>query len=370
MQPATAATSESEAGRAFRPELLTLARQSRGLTQIDLARLTNISQPTISRLEEHSSPSDEQLTRLSEALNYPPAFFRQPDPIYGFGIGELFHRRRKTIPAKVLDEVHAEINIRRMTLTRLLKAVEIPPVSLPIVDDLADLGTPEDAARALRSRWLLPTGPVRSVTEVLERAGILVVPCRFSTDQVDAIGQWAVKLPPLIFVNAGVTQDRMRLTMAHEVGHFVCHAGWGLALAPEIEDEANRFAAEFLMPAKEVAPQLRDLSLAKLAQLKRHWRVSMGALLVRAKELDTISERRYKTLWMEMGRLGYRKREPREFDVEGERPGATFAEIIRIHQEDLRYSINDLARITNQNPEQLTEQYLGIIGRPRLVKMG
>lgn len=354
----------------FRSDLLTLARQARGLTQTDLARRSGISQPTISRFEESAVPSDGQLERLSTALDYPSSFFFQNDQIYGFGVGELFHRRRKTIPIKTLNAVHAEINIRRMVVSRLLKAVDIPEVMLPIVDRDDPPAPPEEAARALRARWLLPAGPVGSITDTLERAGILVIPIRFDTQLVDAIGLWPANTPPMVFANQEVTHDRLRLTLMHEVAHFVLHAGWGLSLAPEIEDEANRFAAEFLAPAREIAPQLSNLSLAKLAQLKRHWKISMGALLVRAKELGRISDRRYQALWAEMGRLGYRLREPREFDVTGERPTATFAELIRIHREDLQYSDEEIANICQMNPDSFKQEYMSISAGPRLIKSG
>lgn len=351
----------------YRPDLLTLARQSRGMTQKDLAVRTGLSQPTISRLEEQASPSDDQLDRLSKALGYPIPFFYQTDPIYGFGVGELFHRRRKTIPATTLQAVHAEMNIRTMVIRRLVKAVDIPPVDLPIVDQDSLPTSAQDAARALRARWRVPSGPVRSVSDLLERSGILVIPGNFDTHQVDAIGLWPLQLPPVIFVNTAVTQDRLRLTLMHEVGHFVLHAGWGLDLGPEIEDEANLFSAEFLMPANEIAPHLRNLSLAKLAQLKRHWRVSMAALLVRAKETNAITLRQYQSLWTEMGKLGYRKREPPEFEVTGETPGASFHEIVRIHTELLKYPGDELARMTNLTTEEFEEKYLGVMQGPRLV---
>ncbi|MDP9366974.1 MAG: XRE family transcriptional regulator [Chloroflexota bacterium] len=369
-QPARAVTPDVTRRGPYRPDLLTLARQARGLTQADLARASGISQATISRLEDNGMPSDEQVGRLAAVLDFPIEFFFQPDPVYGFGVGELFHRRRKTIPTRVLNAVHAEINIRRIAVSRLLRALDLPAPDLPVVDRDEGPMSPEDAARALRARWLLPAGPVRSVTEILARAGILVIPGRFESHQVDAIGLWPVQSPPLVFVNEDVSQDRLRLTLMHEVGHFVLHTGWGLVLGQEVEEEANRFAAEFLAPAKEISPQLRDLTLAKLGQLKRHWRISMGALLVRAKELGCITERRYQSLWTEMGKLGYRKREPREFDVTGERPGEALAEILRLHREELHYSTDDLARITVQTPRQFREMFLGAATGPRLVSSG
>lgn len=351
----------------FRPDLMTLARQSRGLTQKDLAALTGLSQSTISRLEEQALPSGDQLEGIAAALDYPVSFFHQTDPIYGFGVGELFHRRRKTIPATKLQAVHAEMNIRTMVLRRLAKSVEIPPVDLPIVDRDTPPASPADAARALRARWHVPPGPVRSVSELLQRSGIFVVPGNFDTPQVDAIGIWPLQMPPLIFVNNEVTQDRLRMTLMHEVGHFVLHAGWGLDLGPEIEDEANQFSAEFLLPAKEIVPHLRNLSLEKLVQLKRHWRVSMAALLVRAKDLECITPRRYQALWTEMGKLGFRRREPVEFDVTGETPDTTFNELLRIHTEDLQYSAMELAQMANLTTDEFKEKYLGVPQEIRLL---
>jgi Zn-dependent peptidase ImmA (M78 family) len=49
-----------------------------------------------------------------------------------------------------------------------------------------------------------------------------------------------------------------------------------------MENEADRFAAEFLMPAKEIGPQLARMSLRRAAQLKPNWKVSMASLIYRA----------------------------------------------------------------------------------------
>ena len=42
------------------------------------------------------------------------------------------------------------------------------------------------------------------------------------------------------------------------------------------ENEANRFASEFLMPAIEISKSLRGLKLSYLVELKRYWLTSMG----------------------------------------------------------------------------------------------
>ncbi len=350
---------ESDHHRRFRPELLTLARQSRGLTQSEFARGAEVSQALVSRIEDGTrTPSDEVIARFAEALDYPPEFFYLTDPIYGSGVGELYHRKRQSISVKGLAKLHAEINIRRFHVARLLRAVDWMEVDLPVVErDLPQL-PPEEAARRLRARWHLPTGPVQSVSHVVENAGTIVVPFDFATPLVDAVGQWVPRLPPLIFVNVAIPQDRLRFTVMHEVGHLVLHHGSTLSeIGPNIEDEANRFSSEFLMPAKDIKSQLFELSLPQLAQLKRQWRVAMSALLKRASDLGTITKRRAEVLWTEMGKAGYRTREPRELDVYGEAPGALLSEMLRLYREDLKYSTEELAALFALRPEGVRSMY-------------
>lgn len=350
---------EAEHPRRFRPELLTLARHSCGLTQSDFARGAEVSQALVSRIEDGTrTPSEEVVARFADALGYPTEFFYLNDPIYGAGIGELYHRKRQSISAKALAKLHAQINIRRFHVARLLRAVDWIEVDLPVVEqDLPQLA-PEEAARRLRARWHLPMGPVQSVSRVVESAGIIIIPFDFETPLVDAVGQWVPSLPPLIFVNVAIPQDRLRWTVMHEVGHLVLHHGLTLSeIGPDIEDQANRFSSEFLMPGKEIRPQLLDLSLPKLAQLKRQWRVAMSALLKRASDLNTITKRRAEVLWTEIGKAGYRTREPRELDVHGETPGALLGEMLRLYREDLKYSTEELAALFAVRPESVRSMY-------------
>ena len=59
---------------------------------------------------------------------------------------------------------------------------------------------------------------------------------------------------------------------------------------PKMEDEADEFASEFLMPAADIASSLSRMDLRRAAQLKPYWKVSMGALIKRAHSLGKIEE--------------------------------------------------------------------------------
>jgi Zn-dependent peptidase ImmA (M78 family) len=46
-----------------------------------------------------------------------------------------------------------------------------------------------------------------------------------------------------------------------------------------METEANQFAADFLMPGRDVPPHLDRVTIERLASLKPYWRVSMVRLV-------------------------------------------------------------------------------------------
>ena len=129
--------------------------------------------------------------------------------------------------------------------------------------DLAEFENPAAVARLVRGTWLMPPGPVRNVTESIEEAGGMVVFSDFGTRQIDAISEWVPGSRPLFLINsnASIPWDRMRLTLAHELGHVLMHT----FPSPTMEEEANAFAAELLMPRKEIKPYLYNFS---------HWRNS------------------------------------------------------------------------------------------------
>ena len=199
-------------------------------------------------------------------------------------------------------------------------------------------GGPEAIARSVRSAWGIPPGPVPNLVREIEDAGGIIIRCDFGTTKVDAVSQWLPDLPPLFFVNISIPTDRLRFTLAHEIGHIVMHQ----VPTQDMEKEADRFAAEFLMPKKDIRPQLFDLTLPKMASLKPHWRVAMSALLRRAGDLGTIAPRWKSYLWMQMGQYGYRKVEP--VTIPAEEP-VLLDEIINTHRNDLGYSVRDLNRL-------------------------
>ena len=165
---------------------------------------------------------------------------------------------------------------------------------------------PADAARLMRMQWRLPVGPVRQLVTWMESAGCLIVDAHFGTSRVDGLSQW-VDDSPIILLNADAPTDRRRLTLAHELGHACLHS---VDVTEDVESDATDFAAEFLMPAETIRPQLRNLTLGKLHDLKRHWGVSMQALIERAHRLGILGTSERANLYKRFSARGWRTREP------------------------------------------------------------
>jgi Zn-dependent peptidase ImmA (M78 family) len=322
----------------FNPEMLILARGAAGLSQADLAREMGWSQGKASKVENGLIElTNEECERLA-FLNYPANFFKSPGLPEGFGSCCTFHRKRMTTPIRAIDQLHDQINIRRIQIARLLKSAKLAPPSFPRMD-VDEFESPSIIARHVRATWKMPRGRIKSLVQAIEAAGGIVVQCDFPTPKIDAVSQLSQSMPPIFFLNRAAPVDRWRRSLAHELGHIVMHAA-GPSL--NAEDEAEEFASEFLMPdSEELRRDLQDISIRSAAALKLKWRVSMQSLIMRAYHLGMIKQSRYRSLFVRLSQLGYRKLEPHP--LEGECP-IQVRQLIDLHLHELGYSDDDLAK--------------------------
>jgi Zn-dependent peptidase ImmA (M78 family)/transcriptional regulator with XRE-family HTH domain len=352
-------------GVTFNPSMVTLAREALGLTQGELADRVGVSQGTLSKLEAGAlEPAPETLALLAGELRVPESFFFQRELLTGPSVSEFFHRRRQDVPAKLLRQAHATINIILLHLGRLLRSAEVPDCRIPKQDADAYHSVAE-VARAVRAMWGLPAGPIHNLIHSIEAAGGIVIRCALGSPRVDAISRWVPGLPPVFFLNSGQPADRERLSLAHELGHMILHH----APTDDMEMEANAFAGEFLMPASDIRSDFGEVTLYRLGVLKPYWRSSMAALLHRAADLKMVSERTARFLWMQMGKAGYRRREPPELDIATEEP-RLLQELLRFHLEDLGYELEQLADLLCALPSVLSAQYsVGASGRGQRLRL-
>lgn len=343
------------------PRMVTLARQARGLTQSQLATKIATIQATVSKMEAGViSISETDRESIGAALDFPPAFFTSENRVEGPGIPEFLHRKKAKASVTALHQIHAIATVRQMHVNLLLMSWEqhrqFP--SFPIEDHDAD---PRRIAQTVRAALKIPPGPIFSMTELVEEAGAIVIDCKFTTRDIDAFSRCTDDDPPLIYINDAIPPDRWRWTLAHELGHLVMHPHSDPY--PEMEKDANIFASELLLPAQEIGPQLTKVTLGHLAGLKRYWKVSMQAILMRAHDLKRVTANQKRYLFMQLSKAGYRMREPATLDPPAE-PPQLLSRIVDYHRHDLGYSISDLCSALRISEGDLRAWYLP--DQPRL----
>lgn len=346
------------------PDLLRVARQLRGLQQGDAAQRLGISQAMLSRVENRLSPfAGDLIDRAATVFGMPRTFFVQTDTVLGAPVSvHPMWRKKAAVSAREMDQIVAELNVRLMHMRRLLRAVEIeatyPIPSLP-VDEFESV---ERIAALARAQWQMPAGPIHNLTRALEAAGIVVVHSDMAGSAVDGVTFSAPGLPPLIVLNGNQSADRMRFTLAHELGHLVMHR---TQPTQQMEEQANEFASFFLMPTQDIRPYYsRRIDLRLLAELKPVWRVSMASLLMRARSLGLLAYNQERYLWQQFSMAKIRLGEPPELDFERERATA-LPDLIQAHIQQLGYSISDLAGMLHLQPDELSTLYgLSIAPQP------
>ncbi|UES55811.1 ImmA/IrrE family metallo-endopeptidase [Roseibium aggregatum] len=348
--------------KVFNPDMLKLARDARELTQAELARQSGITQAFISKLEHglNTQPGDEAMERIAVTLRFPVAFFYQREKAVGF---PHFHfRKRSRLGAKPLARIGAVINIRRQHIAKLLRSYEFEAAKPIPQIDLDETGlTPEKVAERLRAYWMVPRGPIKSVVELIEDAGGIVVLARFGTNLMDGLSFRTEGMPPLFFMNKDVPGDRFRFSLAHELGHMVMHS------IPDddakMEDEAHRFAAAFLMPSAEIKPYLAGAKLSNMGRVKAYWKVSIKSLIKRTHDLKLITPSQYKYMNIQYNKV-FREGEPVAIDME---QPTRLRQIIDFHKNELGYSTEDLAQLLAFRPQDVERVYCETNSGLRLV---
>ncbi len=350
----------------FNRSLLLLARQLRDLSQKDVAEACGLNQGHYSRIENGllpDGPSQENVQKLAAHLGFDPGFFYLPDEIAGLPLSvHPMTRKKASLGEHTLRAIQSELNVRMIHIRRLLEAVDLKAeLDLPWIDVDEGRG-PAEVARTVRRLWGLPDGPIRNLTDICERAGILVIWADLDPG-IDGVTMRVRDLPVCVFLNRHAPAGRMRFSLAHELGHVIMHK----YPTDTIEDEANIFAGEFLVPEREFKHQLigRRITLEVLIRQKAYWRASINFLLVHASRIGYINTNQSEYLWKQLSVRGWRTSEPAETEFERERP-AVFPRMIQLHAESLGYSPLDLSKFLGISVADIHRMYGDAFGRQKL----
>jgi Zn-dependent peptidase ImmA (M78 family)/transcriptional regulator with XRE-family HTH domain len=313
------------------PERITEAREALSLSMADLGRAVGVTRQAISYYETGAKqPEADVLAQLGKTLNQPIAYFTSARPKGHGRPGTVFFRSfaSKTKATNKKCEIYRDW-LDQITFY-LSGMVTLPRVSIPAAVPADPAGTYsmeeiEQFATQCRRMWGLGDGPIANLLLLLESKGIITVRTDFADNALDAFSCW-IGARPFIFLSSDRSAVRSRYDAAHELGHLVLHSGITIEqmedaqIHDRAEKEANRFAAALLLPRQVFRYEVHSKRLNSFLSLKKRWRVSVGALIARCKDIRIIDEYEFVKLRKLMSHYGYIKQEPFDDQMEPEEP--------------------------------------------------
>jgi Zn-dependent peptidase ImmA (M78 family)/DNA-binding XRE family transcriptional regulator len=312
----------------FVRERLVEARDARGVTQADLAKSLQRSRFTISNWERgEQAPDPALLEQLANVLGMPTGYFRQPMPQHGDGA--IFFRSLANATARTRTRERARVRWLQHLSLRLQRTLDFPLVNFPTLIDRGDykkLGHDdlEQIAEGIRQHWRLGDGAIKNMVLVVENAGAVVGVDKTGSTKIDGQGNWSNvdHRPYILLARDKYTAFRRQMDLAHELSHLTLHYGVSEAELEQnfdlIEEQAKYLACAILLPHRSFASEVFSLSLDGLLSLKAKWKVSVGAMIMRAHQLEMLSDAAAQRLWKYRATRGWHRREP--LDLPSETP--------------------------------------------------
>lgn len=340
--------------KSINQKMITLARESRGISQSGLATRIDMSSGNLSKIENSDiGVTEDIIEQIAKETNYPTSFFAQQEDVFP---EHLIYRKREKVTQSLLTIINAKGNIIRLQLQHLLKILNVESLELPNFE-VTETNTPQTIAQKVRKAWRLEKGIIEDTIKLLENNGIIIAAFEFGTERVDSRCILTETKYPIIIYNKSLLGDRQRYSIIFQLGHLIMHTAFKIGRDRDIAHEANLFTAEFLMPEKDIRKDFENgITLPLLAELKGKWKVSMISLLYRADDLGYLTPNQKRYLIQQFNEQKLRRREPLELDVPTEKPSLIRKWISEIKTKQ-KLDMKGMASILHMNPDEFIELY-------------
>lgn len=315
------------------PAKIREAREARGLSLKELSEKVGVTSQAISQYELGTSrPSWTIFMELVKVLDFPSTFFyKQSNTRNILCNSATYFRSNKNISKKVKEALKKRIQWIDDVNEYVLKYVNIPKINLPNFDDLLDdeefdNAKIEEIAERLREYWHLGEEPIPNMVNLLQKNGFIISRIKFNNKKVDAFSRWYNGRAYIILGEDKNSAVRSRFDLAHELGHLIMHKNINQEelsskkLLDRIEQEADLFAASFLLPIKSFNNEVISSSINNFVILKKRWKVSIAAMIHRCQDAEILTDNQIRYLKSQMIKSGYYKREPLDEELVCEKP--------------------------------------------------
>lgn len=340
------------------PEKITEARESIGLNMTELADEVGVTRQAVSRYELGTlTPSPEIMGKMISLFGQPLAFFTSQRERNHVARGTSFFRSFKSATA-----TSRRVCLRRKqwlvdTFNFISKYINLPEVRIEqYSQEEYSKDEIEEIATQCRRFWGLGDGPIGDLIKLLEANGFVVARADFGVEKIDAFSFWYGDRPFIFLSGDKSSAVRSRFDAAHELGHMVLHSGLTSdqledpVTLKRIEAEADQFAGRFLLPATSFPSEVFSSRLNHFIELKRRWRVSMGAMIYRCSDLAIFNEDQVLNLRRQMSMNKMRTREPLDDVIPVESPAMLRKSIDLLLKNEVRVAEDIIREIALSGP--------------------
>ena len=301
------------------------------MTKKALADRTGISRQMISNYElGKTNPGSKNLLSIIKVLDFPFTYFTAESKT--FYEGTTFFRSQSAATKKSRDMQSIRLKFQKEIYDFLSQYVNFPKLKLPSIltksiYNITDKDI-EDKVKELRNLWEISTNsPVTNLIKIAESNGIIIVESTMSDDTLDAVSEWIEDRPFIMLTDNNESAVRRRFNVAHEIGHIILHGDvesihdyTAKDLKRVIERQANYFASCLLLPEEGFVNSLLSTRLGFYIELKKYWKVSIQAMIMRTEQLDLINEDQKLYLFKQIASKKWKKVEPLDDTIRIEIP--------------------------------------------------
>lgn len=315
------------------PAKLREARIARALSLRELSEKIGVTSQAISQYElGTSTPSPTIFLELVKELGFPSTYFyKESSGKYLLSNSATYFRSNKGTSKKIKEALKIRIQWLDGINEFILQYLNLPKVDLPNFDDLLDdedisKANIEEIAMRLRKYWDLGEAPIPNMVSLLQKKGLIISKIKFNNKKVDAFSRWYNGKPYIILGEDKNSAVRSRFDLAHELGHLIMHKNINQEdlsnkeILDRIENEADMFAAAFLLPLQSFNKEVISSSINHFVILKKRWKVSISAMIRRCQDGEILTDNQIRYLKSQMIKERYYKREPLDDELKSENP--------------------------------------------------
>jgi Zn-dependent peptidase ImmA (M78 family)/DNA-binding XRE family transcriptional regulator len=287
-------------------------RKEHRVSKLRFSKLVDVNRITLEKIEKNQvPPSFKVIEALCKNYGIPISYF-DPSEI---DLSEVVYRSAKPIQLSDRDYNKVIHSIESYVLLENLVGVQIQ-TEFPLMYPVREYNETLINHAAKMCRNILGTGvaPILNLYDLLENMGIHIVSLELSDESIDGFSLYLQSQGLFIFLNKETTEERKVFTLAHELGHLVCHRdAYRFSIekgknSPKTEEPTlelgekivNSFAANFLISQEYVLQLIKSLNirdddwdLSLIIELKSRFKVSAESLVNRFFNLEIIN----RTTW-------------------------------------------------------------------------